>query len=377
MINNSILRIMKQKKYLSLVLISLCIVFGCSKMNDKHDFYLQDGEIIYLGRVDSAKVLPGKNRFLLRYWITDQRAKELKIYWNQMRDSLIVPIPVHSPSDSIDLLVGDDKNLIAEGKYTFQLISNNGEDLKSIIYEKLGNVYGEQFSSTLTQRFVRDVGYNPDKQEVTIDWGEPSSSKEIGVEVTYYTGDTKNILQLPTEQFGSQISLINVNVEKGINYRTMFLPEPIAIDTFFTASTPIRVLQNVALFKPVKTSSNLNSSYPGSNAVDGIISTGSRWISSSNEGLEHWIEIDLEKEYNLYSFKLYKHLYNEFFIPNFTFQIQKEGNWIDLWKVENYFGEIYEGILPEEVTTDKVRFFIPKYESNMARIMEIAIYAKL
>lgn len=368
---------MKQKKYLSLVLISLCIVFGCSKMNDKHDFYLQDGEIIYLGRVDSVKVLPGKNRFLLRYWITDQRAKELKIYWNQMRDSLIVPIPAHHPSDSIDVLIGDKENIIPEGNYTFQLVSSDGGNLRSIIFERLGNVYGEQFSSTLSDRFIKSIEYDSGKQEVNINWGEPSSSREIGIEITYFSEETKNVVRLTTEQIGSRTVLDNVNVEKGVTYRTMFLPEPMAIDTFFTAPVPITILQNIALNKPVKTSSNLNDSFNGSKAVDGIISTDSRWISSSGDGLEHWIEIDLEKEYSLYSFKLYKHLYNEFLLPNFTFQIQKNGEWLDLWKVENNFGEIYEVILSEEVITDKVRLFIPVYEKNMVRIMEFAIHVKL
>ena len=156
----------------------------------------------------------------------------------------------------------------------------------------------------------------------------------------------------------------------------MFLPDPVAIDTFYTAPVSLAILQNVALGKPVKTSSDVNSTYPGAKAVDGIVSADSRWISSSASGLEHWIEIDLEKEYSLYSFKFHKHLYNNFLIPNFTFQINKNGEWVDLVEVENYLGEIYESMFSDEVITDKVRIFIPSYLNNQARVYEFAVYVK-
>lgn len=367
---------MKQKKYLSIILISLFTVLACSDMNDKHDFYLQEGEIMYIGRVDSARVLPGENRFLLRYWITDMRAKELIIYWNQMEDSLIVPIPAHQSTDSIDVLIGDKESVMAEGNYTFQLVSSDGENLRSIVFERLGNVYGQQFSSTLSDRFIRSVDYNSDEQQVIINWGEPSSSKEIGVEMTYFTEEEKNVVRYTNEEMGLKTVLNDVNVEKGVSYRTMFLPEPIAIDTFFTASASLTILQNVALHKPVRTSSILNDSYVGSMAVDGIVSSASRWITVAGEGLEHWIEVDLGKEYSLYSFKVHKHLYNEFLLPNFTFQIYKNGEWVDITKVENYLGEIYELVFTEPVVTDKVRLFVPVYPKNMVRLMEFGVYAK-
>ncbi len=365
---------MKKKKYLLLMLIFFGIVSACSDMNDKHDLYLRDGEIIYIGRVDSAKILPGNSRFLLRYWITDNRAKELHIYWNQRRDSLMLPIPVHQPSDSIEALIGD----IPEGNYTFQLVSSDETGLQSIPFEMLGNVYGERFASTLlTDRFIKSVDYDPDGQTVTLWWGSPSSIREIGVEIAYFEEDKEKVVRLSNEDMGSVTVIENVNVEKEVTYRTMFLPEPAAIDTFFTDIKPITILQNVALNKPVKTSSNLNDSYSGAKAVDGNISTDdSRWISSSAEGLEHWIEIDLGKEYSLYSFKLYKHLYNEFLLPNFIIQVEKNGEWVDVEKVENYFGEIFEVIFDEEISTSKVRLFIPAYEKNQTRIREIAVYVK-
>lgn len=367
---------MKKIKYLGLLITCLYMVLACSKMNDKHDFYLEDGEIIYIGRVDSARILPGNERFVLRYWIRDSRAKELKVFWNEKRDSSIVSIPEHQPTDSIDVLFGGNGKIIPEGNYTFQLISTDGYNLKSVPFEVLGNVYGGQFASTLVNRFINGISYHTDNNQLIITWGDPSSFKDIGIEITYFEGEEKKVIKFISEK-GTQTTINNFNIEKRGSYRTMFLPESMAIDTFFTDPTPLVIIQNIALNKPVKTSSNLNDDYTGSKAVDGIISTDSRWISSSEAGLEHWIEIDLEKEFNLVSFKLHKHLYQGFSIPNFTFQAEINGEWINILKVENDLSEVYEGTFPDEIKTDKVRLFVPNYENNMVRIMEIDVYAKL
>ena len=366
---------MKNKTNIVLLFLFLLTTFSCSKMNDKHDLYLQGGEIIYIGRVDSARILPGENRFLLRYWITDNRAKELKVYWNQMADSLIIDIPHHEPSDSIDYIIGNNTNVIPEGNYTFQIVSDDGDGLESIIFEKMGNVYGELFYQLMTDRFVKSTGYNPVSKNISIEWGEPSSSKDIGVELTYYAEDTKKTVQFLTKELESQTLLENIDVEKGVTYRTMFLPEPMAIDTFFTAPLTLNIINNVALNKPVKTSSNLNDTYSGKNAVDNIISSDSRWISSSSD-TEHWIEVDLEKEYILNSFKLHKHIYGNYLLQHFIFQVNKNGEWVDLVNVENNLEEVYESIFIDEVVTDKVRIFIPSYINNMARIYEFYVYVK-
>jgi hypothetical protein len=345
-------------------------------MNDKHDIYLQNGEIIYLGRVDSARFLPGENRFMLRYWITDLRASELKIYWNQMTESLIVPIPEHTPADSIDLIIGDEANPIPEGNYTFQIISSDGSGIESIPFERIGNVYGENFYTSMLDRFVLNMNYNPDNKVLSINWGPPSSSKDIGVEISYYMDEEENVLQFTTEELASPTVLNNISVENGVTYRSMYLPEPLAIDTFFTAPKPLTIIQNVALNKPVTTSSNLSATYSGDKAVDGIVTAASRWISANTAGVAHWIEIDLQQEYSLHSFRFHKHLYEQFLIPNFTFQIHKNGEWVDIEEVEDHVEEIYEGVFTEEVVTDKVRIFIPSYANNMARVYEFEVYVQ-
>lgn len=367
---------MKKIRHFGLIIIFIHVLASCSEMNEKHDMYLQDGEILYIGRVDSARIIPGNERFMLRYWITDPRAKELKVYWNEKRDSALFAIPAHLATDSMEVIIGENGKVIPEGSYTFQLISTNGGDLKSVTYEKYGNVFGPQFLSTLAERSVKETSYDSENNRLTITWGDPFSNKDVGVEISYYLGEEKIVAKLSGNEPGIKITLDDLNLEKGVSYRTMFLPEKMAIDTFFTNAIPIPVIQNIAKNKPVSTSSNLNDGFSGAKAVDGIISTDSRWISSSEAGREHWLVINLEKESSLFSVKVYKHLYNSFYLANFNLQAEINGEWVNIAVVENHLGAVYEIILPEVVKTDKIRLFVPNYVNNMVRLMELEVYVK-
>ena len=153
---------MKKILFWSILFGIISAIVGCTGMNDKHDIYLQGGEINYIGRVDSAKILAGNQRFKLKYWITDPRAKVLKIYWSQKSDSVIVPIAAHQPKDSIEIIVGNAQKIIPENNYTLQLLSTDGGLLKSIIFEKIGNVYGPKYQTTLLNRLYTpgEIQYN-------------------------------------------------------------------------------------------------------------------------------------------------------------------------------------------------------------------------
>jgi hypothetical protein len=231
---------MKKVIFLGLMICMLHSFYGCSEMNDVHDEYLRNGEVLYIGRIDSARVLAGKERFLLRYWITDPRAKILKIYWSQKTDSVVVDIPAHQPLDSIDVIIGDAQRTIRENNYTIQMICTDGEGTRSVLYEENGNVYGQKFMATLLERLIKQVKYNSSTSQLTIDWTAASSAKEIGIELSYY--DLDNILvvtKLTTNQIGTQTILDQIDITKDLSCRTMYLPENMAIDTFYTDSKRI------------------------------------------------------------------------------------------------------------------------------------------
>lgn len=227
-------------KFLIITISLIVICLSCTDMNDKHDIYLKNGEIMYIGRVDSAITFSGKDRFLLRYWIKDLRAKELRIYINNKNDSLVIPIPNHSPTDIIEYMIGSDEIIINEGSHVLRLVCTDGELLKSVGYDLTVNVYGDKFSQTLLNRNINKATFNYLNSEVILDWFAPYSDKEVGIETTYTDNNNKWIsVTMTTKEIGTQSKLYNVDITKPITYRTLYLPEPLAIDTFYTKSIEI------------------------------------------------------------------------------------------------------------------------------------------
>ena len=364
----------------------LLIAVGCSDMNDIHDIYHRNGEIIYIGRVDSAKILAGNERFLLRYWLTDPKAKTLKVYWSQKQDSLITTVPSHNPTDSIELIIGDGEKKITEGNHIFQVVTSDGEGLRSIVYEIIGNVYGKNFQSTITNRLTKQAEYKTDDAQVIIDWNDVTSSREIGVEISYYNLEGEQLTTLlSTNEIGDQIVLENVDLmdeDKKISYRTVFLPEPMALDTFYAESVHLPVKRrikldepvNVALNKSVTASSFYNNSVPEL-AVDGIIlSADSRFVT--NPGGDHWLEIDLGLAIPIDSFKYWTGTNGQLMqpLPEFKFQVDVNGEWIDVVHETGNTNTAYEASFPE-VTTSKVRLFVPSGVIDRIRMYEIAVYS--
>lgn len=355
---------------------------GCEKMNDKHDKYLADGEIIYVGTVDSIKVFPGNDRIKFRYWIGDPRVKTLMIYWSNMKESFSIPVEPHAAADSFDVFID-----VAEGNHTFQWISfdDNNPQNKSITFEKNANVYGSRFQSRITNKIVSTVEIS--NNDLTINWAAPTNTQEIGVNITY----TQNSAEVITEYFSNEdllytwveagvtkksyfCTLTDVDFTKGVTYNTLYIPEETAIDTFYTAQNSIEIIQtvNVAENKPVTAGSFHGEAFLAEYAVDGDYSPtdSKRWISGDTD---HWLEIDLLDTYEISSFSFWNGASSSYQLQgltNFKLQAWIDDDWVDLINITgNDSGTFSTSFTP--VSTDKVKFVA---ESKI-RFYEIAIYS--
>lgn len=359
-----------------LLLLLIILASACSDMNDMHDVYLKDGEKIYVGRIDSLKSFAGNERLLLQYWTTDPRVKSLHILWNQKRDSIVVQVPKHDPADPVEVIIGEGNSMITEGDHSFFIYSYDSKGHRSIVFETLVSVYGERYQASLTNRPVKNIDVIDDNK-LSIKWAGSVSMDEVGVQISY---SNKNNNQkktfISTEILESPVVFDDIDLTKSISYRTMYLPKGTAIDTFYTnVAEPIKVkiIKNVVLNKPTTVSDMLNSNFPDSNAVDGVISNASRWVSSATG--EHWIEVDLEESYPIQSFKSYNGSGDtpNMAIKNFMFQVNINGEWITIVNVTNNSNHSY-GATFEEIVTDKVRFFVPEYADNQVRLYELEVF---
>jgi hypothetical protein len=370
------------KNFIYSLLAGLIFLCACEDMNDKHDKYLSEGETVYIGKVDSVKTFAGDGRILFRYWLSDPRAKTLKIYWSNGKDSLIIPVASHAAKDSFETVIGSQR-AITENHYTFRWIAWDDRGNSSVAFENNATVYGDRYRGRLTNKIVSSM--ETSGNSLTVNWAAPTNTDDIGVEIVYtdIAGNTVRrfigngemryeVLENNMAKNRYKSELEDVDFSKGVRYRTLYLPEPTAIDTFYTEPVPIEIRINVALGKNATSSDDLNASFPASNAVDGAFVDASRWVSGAAG--EHWLEIDLGDEYAIDGFRTWNGSSGQFNtpIPKFDFQIWSGGAWVNLVSVEGNTDAMYAAVF-EPVATSRVRF----YSYSQTRLFEIAVYSTI
>ena len=218
-----------KSKYLieSILLVIVGLFFSyCSKMNDLHDQYLEEGEKIYVGQPDSAKVLPGVGRAMIHYWISDPKATKLMVYWNSGEDSVLVDIPGSPGTSAKQLLISD----LEERMYYFQLVTMNSElKNRSIPMETSGHVYGPKFQKTLIERNLKYATFQT-QDTVFTQWGS-IPEYYMKSEIKYKNKAGNYVTKFITS---GESSLLLEGFSGEFEFRTLYLPEEEAYDTLYS-----------------------------------------------------------------------------------------------------------------------------------------------
>lgn len=225
--------------------VILLAIAACSKMDDYKDTFLTGGEIQYTGKADSVKFHSGYNRVQLSWLIlSDPKVTRAKVYWNYRKDSAEISINRTSGVDTVRLLV---KNL-PEGTYNFEIFTYDKTGHSSIPSVITGKVYGERYEASLLYRGVDwtpggtgIINIMPPYHGAVIVW-KPYNSADgiIGMQMKYTDeDDVEQTVTTPAEQASS--ILMKYMPGSPIEYRTLYKPDSLAIDTFYTRPTTFQV----------------------------------------------------------------------------------------------------------------------------------------
>ena len=87
---------MKKQYKINIFYIAALLVFiasACSKIGDYRSKYMSGGAIIYSGKMDSVKILSGRNRVMVTGLFTsDPNIVKYRVFWNGNKDSIEVPV---------------------------------------------------------------------------------------------------------------------------------------------------------------------------------------------------------------------------------------------------------------------------------------------
>lgn len=213
------------KKILFILIIVVCALKACEDVNSIHNIYL-DKEIVYIGKVDSVEIFPGRDRVLLKWRMNaDPKINKCNIFWNNKRGHHVVDINrvVSGPFDVEEYIN------IPEGNYLFEFITEDKDGNLSLSVFKSGQIYGDIYMSNLRGRPISNISKSGSSLE--IEWVNMENS--IGVVFNYLdsSGDKATAKIEPDEN----ITIISDFLPGGeFEYQTMFLPEPEAIDVFYS-----------------------------------------------------------------------------------------------------------------------------------------------
>lgn len=200
---------------------------GCSKIDDTYKDFIKDGERIYMGRVDSLKARSGLNRVELSWLaISDRRVVKATVFWNNRTSSKDVPIHKTAGIDSISVMLTD----MPEENYSFEVITYDSLKNFSMPVAITARVYGEQYVNSLYNRPILSTKYK--NSTLTIKWDAAGS----GTVVTHLEYIDNSALPHTIEVSADEEQTVLSDFKKGssFNYRTVYVPEPFALDTIYT-----------------------------------------------------------------------------------------------------------------------------------------------
>ncbi len=292
-------------KWLFPVLFFHLFIASCSKMSDYKKF-VEGGEISYPGKIDSVVVFSGDGRVLIQgLFKSDPKVASCRIYWNNMHDSLEVPVTRTANTDTLRQFITLTENLYNFRIHTFDALGN-----KSVPVYATGRVYGNAYKESINNRLIlRQMA--DDRDNVLIAWRD--IDKTLGAfatEVRYgSTTGSQKTARFPISEKESTIP----DYERGtpIEYRTLYRPDTLSIDTFYTAYSPL--VGDFYFKKQTWTIVDFSSNHGGNdnkvqNVIDGTYTT--RWHTLVGRRYPHFVVVDMQKKRNITNFSVERTTYD-------------------------------------------------------------------
>lgn len=192
-----------------------CAAVGCSDINEMQQGWLDRGETIYVGKLDSIVVRQGLGRVQIegdtRYMRTATRC-EVR-FDEEVREFATRDI---IGEDGIARMLIEP---LDEGSHYFYVTTHDDQGNKSVRTEVFGEVYGDEYR--LLQRPKKVVDMIPTLTDMTLTWS--SNDKAERVELEY---ETKTGVQRLTLDGGVTQTVIGSDWKRGGKIRTVTYVKP-------------------------------------------------------------------------------------------------------------------------------------------------------
>lgn len=271
-------------------LLGATLLFNSCRKSDEYKKYLAGGPAVYTGKADTLRAYSGRYRIMLSWLLTsDQTIRQATVYWNDRHDSLLVPIKRSGGVDTIRVII---PNLL-EQSYSFEVVTSDGQGHHSVPNSVTGQALGTNYELTLNNWDILDAKVAPAAPpyyQAYITFNSFYLQGLNGVAIDYKDADNvAHTRFVPSDPSGQNTS-ITATLEKftpgsSFTYRTMFLPDSMAIDTFYSTphtDTPriINLYEGDYHAVGVRNNYNADGSAAGSAAIDDTRTLSTQDIST-------------------------------------------------------------------------------------------------
>jgi hypothetical protein len=224
------MKILKYNIKLAFLMLTILSLFSCSGGDDYLKF-TQGGEISYTGKMDSVKIYPGRNRVKLEgLIISDPKVAQLRVFWNNRADSVVVPITRTKGIDAVSTIIEG----LAENVYNFEVRTYDAQGNKSIAQSITAETFGVRYQASLNDRAIVTSSLSSNLS-LTINYAAMDlTTGAFATEVVYTDKfDVEQTLTVPVTT--SQVIIPNYKIGSQFKQRSLFLPTKKAIDIFYTS----------------------------------------------------------------------------------------------------------------------------------------------
>jgi hypothetical protein len=286
---------MKVNLYTACLIIFLITgIAACTKTDDYKKFY-GGKEIVYPGKANLVEAYPGKNRITLSWLVSDPKVTSYKVYWDNRSDSIL-----GTTGNTIGKIERTINNL-TEGTHSFKIITYDKYGNASVSVDAIGTAFGDSYQAGLLNRLVRSASTY--KGKATVEWYNAAAGTSLS-EIKYNdVSDVERIVKVKGDE--ALAELPNFKEGSSFQYRTLFLPDSNAIDTFYTAYTSIKPSPVLALrISTGKVYTAVKRPAEAAKPFDGNPATF--WYSTGGTFPEP-LHVDLLAEYDITLFKTQFH----------------------------------------------------------------------
>ncbi|GEC70952.1 protein of unknown function [Flavobacterium flevense] len=210
--------------------ILIVLVHSCSSNADDYLKFTEGGAISYTGKMDSLKILPGRDRIKIEgLIISDPKVSELRVYWDTKKDSVVIPINRTSGVDMVSTFIEN----LPENIYNFEVKTFDAKGNSSVSQYITAQTYGTRYQASLTDRKIVNSSLSSDLS-LTINFATMDlTTGAFATEIVYTDGsDVEHTITVPVTQ--NQLVVPNYKIGSKFKQRSLFLPVKTAIDTFYT-----------------------------------------------------------------------------------------------------------------------------------------------